>query len=159
MITRKRVFSFVAFALLVLGAAVPVAFAANAQTITVVERQVDVNAGEFNPCTGTTGAITDDEQDVFHITTLASGTLELSGHGTARVSFVPDEAGGIAYAGEETFNFAATGNGPAFTTTVTTHLHLRGTDGSFITIGEVAHLTVTAGGVRVELDRPTFACS
>jgi hypothetical protein len=157
--TRKRLLSFLTFALLALGVTVPVALAANAQTITVVERQVDVNPGETNPCTGATGTIADDEQDVFHITTLATGSLELSGHGTARVSFVPDETGGIGYAGEETFNFAATGNGPAFTTTVTTHLRLHGTDGSFIAIGEVAHLTVTADSVRVDFDRPTFACS
>jgi hypothetical protein len=86
------------------------------------------------------------------------GVLELSGHGIARATFVPD-GGGVSYAGQETFNIAETGNGPTFTTTMTTHLHLHGTDGSFITIREVAHLTVSAGDVRVAFDRSTFSCS
>ena len=58
-----------------------------------------------------------------------------------------------------TFNIAEAGSGPTFTTTMTTHLRLHGTDGSFITIREVAHLTVSAGDVRVAFDRPTFSCS
>ena len=61
-------------AVLLALALVPAAVAAPADTITVVQRQVDINPGETNPCTGATGTIVDDEQDVFHITTLADGT-------------------------------------------------------------------------------------
>jgi hypothetical protein len=72
-------------------AAAPPALAAPADTITVVQRQVDINPGETNPCTGATGTIVDDEQDVFHITTLADGTVRLTGHGTTSVTFRPDD--------------------------------------------------------------------
>jgi hypothetical protein len=40
-----------------------------------------------------------------------------------------------------------------FATTFTTHLRVRGTDGSFVTFREVAHLTITATGVTVGFDR------
>jgi hypothetical protein len=36
---------------------------------------------------------------------------------------------------------------------------VRGSDGSFVTFREVAHLTVTASGVKVAFDRPTMLCS
>jgi hypothetical protein len=132
---------------------------ASSDTITVVQRQTDVNPGETNPCTGATGTIVDDEQDVFHITNLANGTLELSGHNTTAVSFLPDDPNGVTYSGRETSNFTATGGADTFSTTFTTHLRVRGSDGSFVTFGEVAHLTVTASGVSVVFDRPTMACS
>jgi hypothetical protein len=139
--------------------AVPAAFAARADTITVVQRQVDINPGEFNPCTGTTGTIVDDEQDVFHITTLARGTTRLTGHGTTSVTFTPNDPGEIAYAGHETFAFSENGTSRTFVTTMATHLRIRGTDGTFLTIREVAHLTVTGTGVRATFDKPVFACS
>lgn len=144
------------FAALAAALAAP---AAGAEAITVVQRQIDVNAGQANPCTGAGGTIVDDEQDVFHITTLADGTVQLSGHSTTAVSFVPDDPNGVRYSGRETSNFSATGGGGAFTTTFTTQLRVRGGDGSFVTFREVAHLTVTAKGVTVALDRPTMLCS
>ena len=132
---------------------------ASADTVTVVQRQTDINPGETNPCTGATGTVVDEEQDVFHITTLADGTLELSGHSTTAVSFVPDDPSGVVYSGHETSNFSATGSGDTFTTTFTTQLRVRGSDGSFLTFREVAHLTVTASGVKVAFDRPMMLCS
>ena len=75
-----------AVATLLLLAVAPAAFAGGADTVTVVARQVDVNPGETNPCTGATGTIVDDEQDVFHITALADGTLNLTGHSTVSVT-------------------------------------------------------------------------
>ena len=41
-------------AVLLALALVPAAVAAAADTITVVQRQVDINPGETNPCTGAT---------------------------------------------------------------------------------------------------------
>ena len=152
----------VAAALAALVAAVvaaPSAFASPADTITVVERQVDVNPGEMNPCTGVTGTILDDEQDVFHITSLPRGGLTMSGHSTVDVSFVPDDPAGVRYDGHETFAFSENSVGESFTTTLATHVRVRGTDGTFVTVREVAHVTVTAAGVAVAFDRPTLACS
>jgi len=135
------------------------ALAAGADTITVRERQIDVNPGETNPCTGATGTIVDDEQDVFHITAVADGTLHLTGHSTVTVTFTPDDPGEVAYEGHETFAFSESSNSRSFVTTTTSHVRVKGTDGTFVTISEVAHLTVSSTGVTVSFDRPTFICS
>lgn len=158
MTARRGRFVFAAAALVVFALA-PAALAAPAETITVVQRQVDVNPGETNPCTGATGTIVDDEQDVFHITTLADGRTRLTGHGTTSVTFTPDDPAEIAYAGHETFAFSENSTGRTYVTTMATHLRIRGTDGTFLTIREVAHLTVTPTGIKAEFDKPVFACS
>ncbi len=157
MASRLAFVTCLTLALAGLLAAAPTALGAGAEAISVVERHVDVNPGETN--TGATGTIVDDEQDVFHITSLADGTLHLTGHSTAAVTFLPDDPNGVRYEGHETFAVSANGTGGAFTTTMTTTVRVRATDGSFITIREVAHLTVTASGVVVAFDRPTFLCS
>lgn len=146
-----------AIATLLLLVIAPAASASGADTITVVARQVDVNPGEMNPCTGATGTIVDDEQDVFHITSLTDGTIQLTGHGIATVTFTPDDPGEVAYVGHETFTFSETGT--SFVMASTNHVRLRGTDGTFVTLREVVHLTVSPSGVTAAFDRPTFACS
>src|SRR5204862_5525106 len=80
---------------LLIGASV--ALGGQATTTRERSRQVDVNPGETNPCNGSTGTITDNEQDVFHITTLDDGTYRLSGHSTVQVSFEPDDASQPSY--------------------------------------------------------------
>jgi hypothetical protein len=148
-----------AVASLLLLAPATAALAAGADTITVRERQVDVNPGETNPCTGAIGTIIDDEQDVFHITTLADGTLHLTGHSTVSVTFTPDDPKEVAYAGHETFAISESSTRRNFVTTTTSHLRVKGTDGTFITIAEVAHLTISPTGVTASFDKPTFICS
>jgi hypothetical protein len=148
-----------AIALAGLLAAAPPALAAPADAITVVQRQVDINPGETNPCTGTTGTVVDDEQDVFHITALADGSTRLTGHSTTSVTFTPDDPGEIAYAGHETFAFSEISASRTYVTTMATHLRIRGTDNTFLTIREVAHLTVSPTGVKAAFDEPEFACS
>jgi hypothetical protein len=135
------------------------ALAAGADTITVREQQVDINPGETNTCTGAIGTIIDDEQDVFHITTLADGTLHLTGHSTVTVTFVPDDPEQVAYAGHETFAFTESSRSRNFVTTTTSHVRVKGTDGTYVTVREIAHLTVSPTGVTVSFDRPTFICS
>jgi hypothetical protein len=137
----------------------PIAFAAGAEAITVVERQIDVNPGETNPCTGVTGTIVDDEQDVFHITALGNDTFSLAGHSTVDITFTPDDPGQIAYQGHETFALQQTTTNRTFVTTTTSHVRLKGTDGTFITVSEVSHLTVSTSGITAVFDKPTFACS
>jgi hypothetical protein len=135
------------------------ALAAGAETITVREQQVDINPGETNTCTGAIGTIIDDEQDVFHITTLADGTLHLTGHSTVTVTFAPDDPEQVAYAGHETFAFTESSQSRNFVTTTTSHVRVKGTDGTYVTVREIAHLTVSPTGVTVSFDRPTFICS
>lgn len=148
-----------AVATLLLLAPGAAALAAGADTITVRERQVDINPGETNTCTGAIGTIIDEEQDIFHITTLADGTVHLTGHSTVTVTFAPDDPKQVAYEGHETFAFSESSNSRNFVTTTTSHVRVKGTDGTFVTIGEVAHLTVNPTGVTVSFDRPTFICS
>ena len=148
-----------ALASLLLLATAPAVPAAAADTITVRERQVDINPGVFNTCTGATGTVIDDQQDVFHITTLADGTLHLTGHSTAAVTFTPDDPRQVAYAGHEAFTLSESSGGSMLVTTSTTNLRLKGTDGTFITIRERMHLTVTPTGVIVSFLEPTFVCS
>jgi hypothetical protein len=144
---------------LLLLTVVPAASAAGADTVTVVERQIDINPGETNPCSGATGTIVDDEQDVFHITALADGTLQLTGHATVAVTFTPDDPGQAAYQGHETFAFSEISTTRVFVTTSTNHVRVKGSDGTFITVREVTHLTVSPTGVTATFDRPTLSCS
>jgi hypothetical protein len=144
---------------LVLFAPAAAALAAGADTITVRERQLDVNPGETNPCTQATGTIIDDEQDLFHITDLADGTLHLTGHATVAVTFTPDDPAQVAYEGHETFAFSESSNSRNFVTTTNSHVRVKGTDGTFVTVRETAHLTVTPTGVTVSFDKPTLTCS
>lgn len=155
----RRLVLVACLALVIAALVAPAAFAAGADTTTVVQRQIDVNPGETNPCTGATGTIVDDEQDVFHITSLADGTLRLSGHSTIAVTFLPDDPNGVRYDGHETFAFSENSTSSTFTTTMTTMVRVKGTDGTFLTFSEVAHITVTTAGVVVAFDRPTLLCS
>jgi hypothetical protein len=148
-----------AVATLLILATAPAAFAGGADTVTVVARQIDVNPGETNTCTGATGTIVDDEQDVFHITALDDGTFHLTGHSTVSVTFTPDDPFQVVYQGHETFALSETTTSRIFVTTSTTHVRVKGTDGTFVTIREVTHLTVSPSGITAVFDRPTFACS
>jgi hypothetical protein len=156
--TRVRLASaFAVVGLLLLIA--PAALADGATTITQRSRQVDVNPGETNPCNGSTGTITDDEQDVFHITTLPDGTYRLTGHSTAEVTFEPDDPAQPSYTGHETFSIEETSSSQTITTTLRSRVRVRGTDGSSITIGELVHFTLSASGIVVAFEKPTFICS
>jgi hypothetical protein len=156
--TQRKRAVLALMSILLLGIA-PAAAAAGADTITVREQQLDVNPGETNPCTGATGTIVDDEQDVFHITELADGTLHLTGHSTVRVTFTPDDPSQATYTGHETFALSESSSDRIITTTTTMHLRVKGTDGTFLTIREVAHLSVTPNAVAVSFDRATLVCS
>ena len=144
---------------ILLLAIAPAAFAGGADTITVRERQVDVSPGEINPCTGATGTIVDDEQDVFHITELADGSVHLTGHSTVSVTFTPNDPSQATYAGHETFVLSESSTDGSFTTTTTTQLRVKGTDGTFLTIREVAHLTISRNAVTATVDKATLVCS
>ena len=121
--------------------------------------RIDVNLGETNTCTGATGTIVDDEQDVFHLTALGDGTFLLTGHSTVSVLFIPDDPLQVTYEGHETFALSETTTSRIFVTTSTTRVRVKGTDGTFVTISAVTHLTVSPSGITAVVDRPTFACS
>jgi hypothetical protein len=137
----------------------PAALGGGATTTTERSRQVDVNPGQENPCNGSTGTVTDYEQDVFHITELDDGTYRLNGHSTVQVTFEPDDSSQPSYAGHETFVIAEASTSQTFTTTSRERVRIKGTDGSFLTFTELVHYTVNASGVTVSFDRSTLACS
>jgi hypothetical protein len=139
--------------------AAPAAFAAGATTITERSRQLDVNPGETNPCNGSSGTLTDDEQDVFHVTELDDGSYRFTGHSTVQVTFEPDDPSEPSYIGHETFTIAEVSASRAFTTTSRERIRMRGSDGSFLTLSELAHFNVSASGVSVSFERGALICS
>ena len=90
---------------------------------------------------------------------LADGTPHLAGHAAVTITFIPDDPSQVAYEGQETFAFSESSNSRNFVTTTTSHVRVKGTDGTFVTVHEIAHLTVTPTGVTVSFDKPTFTCS
>jgi hypothetical protein len=156
--TRVGLKGLTALAGLVLFVA-PAALAGQATTTTERSRQLDVNPGVTNPCNGSTGTVTDDERDVFHITELDDGTYRFTGHSTVEVTFEPDDPSQPSYTGHETFMIAEVSTSRTFTTTSHERVRIRGTDGSFLTISELVHFSVTASGVSVSFERPALVCS
>jgi hypothetical protein len=157
--TSRRQRTALAVAGLLLLTNPPATLAAGANTITVRERKVDVNPDQTNPCTGVIGTIIDTEKDVFHITTLANGTLHLTGHSTATVTFTPDDPAQVAYTGHETFALSESSSRRSFVTTTTQNLRLKGSDSTFITLRQRTHLTVNPAGVIISFDESAFSCS
>jgi hypothetical protein len=155
---RFRLTGLTALAGLMLFVA-PTAVADQVTTTTERSRQLDVNPGETNPCNGSTGTVTDDEQDVFHITEFADGTYRFTGHSTVQVNFDPDDPSQPSYTGHETFMIAEAITTRTFTTTSRQRVRLRGTDGSFLTISELVHFSISASGVSVSFERPALVCS
>lgn len=156
--TRLRVKGLTVLAGLMLFLA-PAALAGQATTTTERSRQVDVNPGETNPCNGSTGTVTDDEQDVFHITELDDGTYRFTGHSTVKVTFEPDDPSLPSYTGRETFMIAEASTSRTFTTTSRQRVRVKGTDGSFITFSQLVHYSVSAAGVTVSFERLALICS
>ncbi len=135
------------------------ALAAGADTITVHERGIDSNPGSQNPCTGAMGTVVDVYDIHFHVTTLPDGTVNETGHDTASVTFTPDDPTQPAYEGHETYAFSQHSSDQHFVTTTTFHIRMKGTDGSFLTLRETAHLTFAPTGAQTSFDKPTISCS
>ena len=135
------------------------AFASGADTITVHDHLIDINSDSQNPCSGSPGTVVDINDIHFHITTLANGTINETGHNTATVTFIPDDPTQPTYEGHETYSSADSGNGTRFVTTSTFHIRMRGTDGSFLTLREIAHTTISPNGATSVFDTPTLTCS
>ena len=133
------------------------ALASGADTVTIHDRFIGINPGQ-NPCSGAAGTVIDINDVHFHITTLANGTINETGHNTATVTFIPDNPSQPTYQGHETYASADSGNGTRFVTTTTFHIRMRGTDGSFLTLREVAHTTIGPNGATSVFDMPTLSC-
>ena len=154
----RRICIAVAGALMLMTPATA-ALAAGADTITVHERNIDINPGDQNPCSGAIGTVVDINDIHFHVTTLADGTINETGHDTANVTFTPDDPTQATYEGHETYALSDTTSSKHLVTTTTFRVHMKGTDGSFLTVSEVAHLTITPSGATSTFDRATLRCT
>lgn len=142
-----------------LSAPAAAVFASGAATITVHDRFIDINPDSQNPCSGAAGTVVDINDIHFHVTTLTDGTINETGHNTATVTFVPDDPTQPTYEGHETYASSDSGNGTRLVITSTFHLRMKGTDGTFITLREVAHTTIGPNGVTSTFDKPLLTCT
>jgi hypothetical protein len=75
------------------------------------------------------------------------------------ITFTPDHPDQIAYQGHETFAFRRDEHEPNLRHHLENHVRVKGTDGTFVTVRAVAHLTVNPSGLIAAFDRPLLACS
>jgi len=159
---RKRKGLFVDLKRFLLGAAAltmlaspgaALAAGAGATSFTQTDHNVSETSTDANPCTGAPGALTLTYNDVFHITTLANGTLWATGTQEGAFSFVPADPAQPSYTGHFASWFGDNNNLQNGAETSTFSVHGTGSDGSTITFHEVAHLSVSATGVAVSFDR------
>ena len=150
-----------AVATLLILATAPGAFAGGADTVTVVARQIDVNPGETNTCTGATGTIVDDEQDVFHITDFGGGIFHLVDTQTGTLTFTPDDPSALTLTGHYTTTFSDQSNPPGLQFTVGGPFDVVavGADGSRVVFHLISRTTRTPDGtVTVLFNVTRFEC-
>ena len=135
------------------------ASASGAETITVHDRSIDVNPVSQNPCSGAFGTVVDINDIHFHITTLPDGTINETGHNSASVTFTPDDPTQPTYQGHEIFASTDSGDGARLVTTSVFHFRMKGTDGTFLTMRQVAHTTINPNGATSVFDKFTLSCT
>jgi hypothetical protein len=112
-----------------------------------------------NPCSGAPGTVSVTYNGVFHVTTLTSGqgagTFWATGTMTGEFVLTPDDATQPTYTGHFTTWFGDNNNLRNGTETAILSLHGVGSDGSTLRFHDVAHLSVSASGVRVSFDKPS----
>ena len=136
----------------------PMAALAQATTTTIhfsgTQRSADVN-----PCTGAPGTLTETAKGVTHTTELPNGSFHETTTVTESVTFVPDDPSQPTYTGHATFWDGENSNTKTFTATFTSHINVKGSDGSRITEHSVAHVTVHSDGtVTVEFETDRLSC-
>jgi hypothetical protein len=154
---RKAV---VVVALVAAMACVGAAGAASGHTVTQTQASHFTQAyPDTQPCNGDPIWFTTTSNSVNHVTFFPGGD-EAWGTFTEEDNIVAtDLINGVVYSGHSTFwgNFNI--NNKNTNDTFTGSVHVRGTDGSYITYHEVAHETFDQNGNPVvRFDRPTMTC-
>ena len=154
---RKAV---VLVALVAAMACVGAAGAASGHTVTQTQASHFTQAyPDTQPCNGHPVWFTTTSNSVNHVTFFPGGD-EAWGTFTEEDNIVAtDLINGVVYSGHSTFwgNFNI--NNKNTNDTFTGSVHVRGTDGSYITYHEVAHETFDQNGNPVvQFDRPTMTC-
>lgn len=136
-------------------------YAASPGTVSLTQTFKDMQtvSATTNPCTGAPGTLTETDRGVFHITYFTnSDELWATFTATGTASFVPTDPNQPSYSGHETIWGGENLNRQNATSTFTLNVRVTGTDGSVITMHEVAHYTVTPSGVIYSFDKPQVTC-
>ena len=101
-----------------------------------------------NPCTGAAGKLTAiAATEVFHITTQADGTFWITGTAQGTVTFKATNPADASASGHFAAWFGESSNDQNDVQHDTSTFHLRGTDGSRVTVHMRDHLSTNANGV------------
>jgi hypothetical protein len=112
-----------------------------------------------NPCTGAAGTFTATATNgVFHITTLANGTFWATFTAEGTGTFVPDNPADPSGSGHFAMWDGDNGNLHNGAGTATFNVVVSFTDGSRVTMHEVAHMSTSASGGSIAFDKPRLTC-
>jgi hypothetical protein len=137
----------------------PIAALAQAET-TTTHFSDTASFPDVNPCSGATGTLTIVTEGVLHTTALDNGTFHETGTDTGTFTFVPDDPSQPTYTGHFASRFGEDVNSRNFTATSAFRVVLTGSDGSRLTVQELAHVTVHADGtVTVEFEETRLHCA
>ncbi len=108
-----------------------------------------------NPCTDVPGTVTLTYNGVFHFTVNKDGDYWDTGNQTGDFVFTPDDASQPSYTGHFHNWFGDSINNHNQVDHMTFQLNGVGSDGSTLTLHEVAHFSVSATGMVESFDKPT----
>jgi hypothetical protein len=136
------------------------AVAAPGHTVTSTQNLHFTQAGPgTQPCNGDPVVLNETTNLVNHETYFPGGDEAWGTFTEEDKVMATDQINGVVYTGHDTFwgNFNI--NNQNSNDTFTTSLHVRGTDGSYITMHEVGHETFDKNGNPVvQFDKPTMTC-
>lgn len=137
-----------------------VAVAAPGHTVTQTQTTHTTTTNpDVQPCTGDPVLLTQTSNIINHVTFFPGGDEAWGTFTEEDQISATDQTNGVVYTGHSTFwgNFNI--NNKNSNDTFTGSIHVRGTDGSYITMHEVAHETFDQyGNPVVQFDRPTMTC-
>lgn len=128
---------------------------------TIVKNAVVAFPGAVNPCTGGVGVVTITYNAAFHFTVLTSGSgagdFWFTGTITGNFTLVTVSPAAVI-TGHITMWFGNNTNLNNVASTAIFIAHGTGTDGSIVTLSEVLHFSVSASGMTLSFDKPSFTC-
>lgn len=139
---------------------VGVAVAAPGHTVTQTQTTHTTTTNpDVQPCNGDPVLLTQSSNIINHVTFFPGGDEAWGTFTEEDQISATDQTNSVIYTGHSTFwgNFNI--NNKNSNDTFTGSIHVRGTDGSYITMHEVAHETFDQyGNPIVQFDRPTMTC-
>ena len=140
-----------------------VAIAGGRETVTETEHahgEVVLSEAVTNPCNGESGTLTVIGNSIFHVTffpnsdeSWATGTI------TGRATITPTDPSGVSASGHFTAWFGGSVNNKNEVEHFTNAVHLKGSDGSRVTIHGNTHTSTNASGeVTVTFEKERVTC-